>query len=354
MSDEATPAQTEPLKDWGALASKHFGKKYTGEATEAAETQTLVDEVPDDVPDDAQQSLDELPDDTDADSLEEPLNGEEAFDAVDSFEDFIAQQELDAEWAHSLKIPVKINGEQSHVSIDDMVRSYQTQEAANRRLEDAKAQSQEMRSQMEQERQALTQQVNVAVSLITQAEQSLGADEAKIDWQSLRESDPAEFSARKEEFRERHAAIEAMKRTAAQEYMAAKEKHEADQKQKRQQLIASEVDTLLKKVPEWASPSSNAEKQQATDYLKTIGYTEAEIEDLTDHRLLIMARDASRVSKSSDVKRKRIMKAPKAAKPGGGAQMTAQRKISEAQKALKKSGTKEAALAYMRAKRNSA
>lgn len=98
---------------------------------------------------------------------------------------------------------------------------------------------------------------------------------------------------------------------------------------------------------------------QIAEYLMTQGYQQADLENLTDHRALLIARDAAKwqehVKSLSSAKAKQATKEPaKTLKPGAAHQN--QQNSTAYQDALKrarKSGHEEDVMAVLAAKRNS-
>lgn len=136
--------------------------------------------------------------------------------------------------------------------------------------------------------------------------------EQNVDWEGLRQADPAEFLAQKEAQAQRIRAWKQAAQTA--------EQLKAQQRQARRQ---EEAEKLRESIPEWLDPDrakSDAEKivQGAAAY----GLTPQDIDAFDDHRLIRALKDAvayrELMAKNQTV-RAEVAKAPPMAKPGAGA-----------------------------------
>ena len=98
--------------------------------------------------------------------------------------------------------------------ISELIASYQTQEAATKNLNEAKevvrAQKQAHTEFLEQQQARLAE----SASLIESVEKIILEDYQKINWDSLRNDDPAEWSAKKQEFEERQNHVNSLKQKA--------------------------------------------------------------------------------------------------------------------------------------------
>jgi len=87
-----------------------------------------------------------------------------------------------------------------------------------------------------------------------------------------------------------------------------------------QQLMQAEMNVLLAKLPEWRnSEKAQAEKEQLKSYLANHGYTAPEIENVLDHRFILLARDAYKYRQLQQGKNEKLnqaRQAPPVTKPG--------------------------------------
>ena len=161
--------------------------------------------------------------------------------------------------------------------------------------------------EVEQAMTARLQQVDDHVAMLGRAIQSF---EAEVDWDALRQSDPGTYV----EQRERQAQ-------RLRQFNAAKAQADEQRKIFRQQKAAEEAQRLVEAIPEWLDKGrARAEATAIRDGVSAYGFSSEEFDQVIDHRLVLMARDAIEFrklkAKASEMKAT-VGKAPQLAKPGG-------------------------------------
>lgn len=157
---------------------------------------------------------------------------------------------------------------------------------------------------------------------LSQAQAMLQAqlqEQSNIDWQQLLETDPVEYLKQQHLANQRQAKLQQIQR----EQQDLHAKHQAEQAAQMQAFLRTQQEELLAKLPEWKDESkAKAEKAAIKDYLKTQGLEDAQIDNITDHRVVLMARKAmlyeQMMSKASAAAKKVSNLPQKVEKPGGG------------------------------------
>ncbi len=356
---EAAPEAPEPqVRDMSLLAAEKFGHQYHGRR-EPVEPSTETEETEDNAEERAEEGTDaEEPDAGDREAPEgEEVEGESEEEVIQSWNELVEAQGWDPEWASGLKVPVKIDGQDGEATFEDLVRSYQTQTAAEKRLEEAKAKSKQINEQVQQKADELNGSFQQVGALITRAESMLDSEMNGVDWQKLRVDDPSEYAAKKQEIAERREEIEKMKREAYQSYQQASQQQEQEAQQKRMEQLQVEQEALLQKLPDWKDPEkAQAEKTKLVGYLTTQGFDENDVMGASDHRLIVLARKAMLYDESqgkSDAARKKVQKVPKVLKPGAPKSNEQQQKESEdkVRQRLRSKGDLDSALTLMKSRR---
>ena len=239
-----------------------------------------------------------------------------------TLEELIAAQELDADWVLSLKLPVKVDGKPAEATISELVKSYQIEQAAKHRLEQAEAKLTKTNRELASQTEQLQGQFVIAAKVVKEAETFLASEEAAVDWKKLREQDPAEFTTRKGEFDDNRARVEKMKTEGAESWEAANKAHQERLAERLHEHLVAENKVLLAAIPAWEDKkTAKAEKTELVGFLMDeVGFSEEEVMASTDHRLILLARDAMAHRKSqakADVALKKVRKAPKTIKAGG-------------------------------------
>ena len=344
--EKGTPT-TESPASWALLASTEFGHNFHGDVPEpepAAEVQAEPAAQPAEIAETEQPEQE----------AQTPEQVEEV--PISSIEQLLEAQGYDPDWFDSLEVPVKINGQPGKAKLADMKASFQIQQAAEQRLAEAKERARAETTAIAQKREELNQQFNVTANLIQQAEQLLQGDASKVNWDKLRNDDPAEFSARQLEYSQRRAQIEQIKNGARAQYQQTQGQFQAEESERTRQRLTEESEKLFQKIPEWKDPEkAKTEKHMLAEYLVGAGMSQDEVANAVDHRLIVLARKAMLYDKGqnkAEVAKKKVMTIPKVMKPGAPKTPEQSKNIQKAQmkQRLQKSGSLEDALALLRSR----
>lgn len=212
----------------------------------------------------------------------------------------------------------------------------------------------QLTQQITQEREFVKREydsrINQLNTLAGVLHQELVGDQSALA--QLIETDPQEYLRRQQEMgrkaqllnqvQQHHAAIENMKTNEAQRL--------------RVESLAKNEARLLEALPEWRDQSKrSADTQEIAKTLFDTGYTSEELNDLTDHRALIIARKAMLWDKAQAVKAKQVkpdVAPPKAVKPGMAATPTNTKTqhLQDLAKKAKRTGKAEDVAAYLAAR----
>lgn len=252
------------------------------------------------------------PADASAESEEVPVQTlEELAEAIDA----------DPEWLRSLETTQKVNGKEIKVRLDDALRSYRTQEAAEEQLAEAKARTTEARDYLEGLKKELGgNAVQLAAVLEAQTEE-LKARANSIDWNQLRADDPAEWTAKQKELETAQSKIQQVREDAVAAYQQALGNIQAEELKQRNESLPKERDKLLTLIPEWKDTEIfDRERDQLVDYLGKQGYSQQEIEAASFRAsymaLAVKAMRFDRAKGKQNATKKKIAAIPKVLKPG--------------------------------------
>lgn len=351
---EQPAAPAEP--NYGILAKENYGSDFHGEAVEAAPEETPEAELaPEESPQETLEASEEAPEAPLEESSEQPEQVEAASEEanISSWEELVEAQAWEPEWANNLKIGVKVDGEESEVALSDLRASYQMQEAAEKRLNESKEKAKALNQAVADKSEQLNEQFSVAAKLIADAESILNSDEANID-PNLRNQDPAEWAAKEREIDKRRQHLAKLKTDAQGEYQKTAQQHQAERDKQLAELVSSEQEKLSVAIPEWADQElAKADKARVSKYLQSIGFSEQELNNAYDSRMIVMARKAMLHDERDtkiDPQKKRLKTIPKTLSPGSKKSETqSQQEQRDKLKArLKSSGKLEDAMALLR------
>ena len=246
----------------------------------------------------------------------------------------------------SERIPVEVDGKVVELTKAEIADAYKnglrqadytkkTMEAADAR-KTAEAESTAART----ERQEYAQKLNVyAVQL-----QGALQEQSQINWQQLLDSDPVEYLKQERIFNQRQAALQ----QAQQEQGRIYQQQQAEQAESVKTFLSNQQQELLAKLPEW----KNADKQKADitaikEYLVSMGFDAAELNNVVDHRNVLAYRKAmmydALIARASAATKKVATLPAKVERPGTAAVASDGR--GDAMKRLAKSGSVDDAAA---------
>lgn len=224
----------------------------------------------------------------------------------------------------NLKFKTKVDGREEEATLSDLIRDRQLAAASYARMNEAAQARQQFQTEREQVRQALGVQIKQAQQLNELAQNQLLQDFQRIDWNALRNSpDPTEranYSVLYTDFQARNAAIQ-----QTREQIAAAERTNAQAADtQRQQAFATERERLFQARPDWRDPAkANAAYQAISAIGRKLGFTDAELTGISDHRMLLGLHQLAELSAQTQKQQaalpkvlKRVRAAPKMATPG--------------------------------------
>lgn len=259
------------------------------------------------------------PEPAEQDQAEQDQAEQEPTDSDDTFE----PQQLEAE-PETLKegdtereverYKVKVNGEELDVTLDDLTKSYMMESDYRQKT-----------SKISEERKALELSQAEVAGKLAEMKHLIEFESSNLEseeMQELREIDPDEYLKR----------VEAVQAKAAK-YKAFKDDADARLKAEREKLVVEERQKLIQAIPDFLDQDKLiSETPKITNQLSKAGYSDSELQSLSDHRVFVLARKAMLYDEilSQSPETKKINQAPKASKPG--TVTTKEDRISQAQK----------------------
>lgn len=262
---------------------------------------------------------------------------------------------------YNIRVPVTgSDGIKSEISLGEWKDAYQGTD----KLTKAQKELAEQRDRWEAERQQaasrIEQSLKTAQSLTEAAERQLMQDIERIDWNGLRDADPAEYAARRQELLERQRLLEDAKARVSQEIQREHAERQTQSEAQWQEILRKEQKALQEALPEWRDEGkAKAEKAALSEYLQGAGFRSEEISNIADHRAVLLARKAmlyDKMVQQSDAAKKKVVKLGKKVLSPGVKQTRTEQKadaLSKQRATLRKSGKVDDAAALIEALRGS-
>ena len=189
------------------------------------------------------------------------------------------------------------------------------------------------------ETQAARQQYIHTMSQVVQSQLSGLEQFGNVNWENLKEEDPIQYVTKREEFRQ---AQERIQQTQQQQQHAQREE-EAELGKVKSLALREEHKRLVNAVPEWNDKDKRAKMvNEISSYAISQGFTKEELNDLIDHRSLIVLMKAAQFDaiKKPEIKAKKLKNKPNVIRAGKGASSKSGSKVKRTaqMKRLKQSG----------------
>lgn len=239
-----------------------------------------------------------------------------------------------------------IDGETHKVPVSELVKSYQLQGHVNNKSIALENDRKEFHATRDQAYGELTTRLQGLNQLIQMNEQALLAEYNGIDWNTLRMTEPGEWAALQQQFNQRALQIQQVKDLAGQESQRLTQEQQQQQQQALQDRVAGELQKMMADNPTWSDQAVMAKDiGEVGAFLRNqYGFTDQEIADNIDHRLMRMFKDAMafHAGTKAIADKKVPASVPKFVKPGtgGGDRPSLQkaRQVKETKQAIRKSG----------------
>ena len=213
----------------------------------------------------------------------------------------------------------KVGGETQQVDLKELVKGYQIDKYNSQRSQVVAEERKQFEQFAQQQATALQERVTQADSLVNTLEQQLVGEYDSINWEALRQADPAEYAARRQDFAVRYQQVQKVSEGIKTESDKLQQEQAMKRQQAQQQLLYSESQQALAVKPEWSDPKIRikAMEDMSSFIQDKYGYSAQEVAGITDHRVIGLIEDAmayQAIKKGSAPKLKKPV--PKFQKPG--------------------------------------
>lgn len=310
MEGETLPNETEPSVDTTPQESPERTGLFYKSAEPAEEPQesetaesdpTTQDEaktppVSADEPS-ATPTAESEPSGEESDPIQASGEEEETGETIQSFSQLVEHMEWDPEWAQTLTLTKKVDGEEKEVTIGELLKVDQTLDAAVKRLDEAKVKSKEMLEEADTGRQTQAKKLAETAAVLSFLDEFLGLKNADQRLAQIRkdQGDTA-YLAEKDRMttlQQKLAQVRQYASTAMEEVMG----HMGGgmTEAEKEELAKEEHSALLNRIPAWQKDADLMEREsrEMVGYIRdTYGYDDEAIQNTLDHRLWDMARKA--------------------------------------------------------------
>lgn len=329
--DGADLGGSDALSFEDRIASSLFDDGDADESDEAVDDDGDDSDLPED---------DDVDDDEDADGSDEDETDDDESEVEDDDDQTLAaalglpEGKADYDKDGNVVIKAVVDGKETNVKVSDLVKSYQLEGHVNNKsmkLESERKQFEEVRDSAVK---GMTERVKQLNGLMEFAEKQLLSDYQGIDWQNLRVSDPAEYTALQQDMQNRANQIAQVKNFAKQTQDSMSEEKQQEIAQKKQEFVKTQVSKMIEDNPSWSDQEvMQKEFGEIGAFLtKEYGFSAEEIANSLDSRLMRLIQDARKYKGATkEVKSKQVKSIPKfKSKTSSSAQRKAAAKARQA------------------------
>jgi len=280
--------------------------------------------------------------------VQEPESAEEALD-FESIQDLAEALDMPPEkFLEKIKGKVKVDGEESEISLQEALNGYQRQADYQRKTAEIAEQRRQFEQIRAQQQNELAQRNHIAQASLQAAENVLMQEFAGINWQHLEATDPGTAALYRQKFADRQNEIRTYQNQLLQQQEYERQVREAEQQQFIQRYVEEQKSQLRAVSPDWTPETNKA----LASYLVDSGFSPEEVGSMVDHRHALIARKAmlyDQQQKSVDVAKAKVKPLPKMLKPNSktrNGKMTSE-KMNQLKQRLKQSGTVQDAAALI-------
>jgi len=254
------------------------------------------------------------PEPSEEESEEKSEEEAEEEDSEESPEEEEPEEESETETVYT----VRVDGKDVEVTEDELLKGYsrqadytkKTQELAEHRKEIDNAFAY-YQNEVQQTQQVRAQYVDAVESAIQNNYAHL-QQFANVDWEKLKSEDREEYLTKRDDYRQAQEQIDGLK----QEHQVAAEKQQAEMQEQHKRVWAEEHEKMSQVIPDWKDDEKRMAISKAVgEYALSRGYTQEELNQLVDHRSIIMLMKAKAYEdiqqKQTAVRSKKVKNKPK-------------------------------------------
>jgi hypothetical protein len=185
------------------------------------------------------------------------------------------------------------------VTIEQLKDTYKGQLKIQKEAQAIEHARHQMQTQWQQAAGQLQQKEQQAAALLQYVENNFLAEMGSVNWDYLRQNNPAEFAAMRLQFQEKQNNLANLKAQAAVRWEQAQREQAQVFEGQQRELLGRESRLLYDAIPEWRNPEvAQAEKREIANFLLSRGYDPQYVATLNNHREVLLARDAMRSAKA--------------------------------------------------------
>lgn len=220
---------------------------------------------------------------------------EESEEPIRSFSELVESQGWDPEWANSLTLTKKVDGETREVTIGELLRVDQTLDAATKRLEESKEKSKAILAEADGERQEAAKKLAESAAVLTFLEDFLGLKNAEQTLQKIRqEKGDTAYLVEKDRLEALQGQLGKLRNYTSEAMTEFLNRQGGMSETEMAEAAEQGHQKLLEMIPEWKDNPDlqQSEVKEMVSYAQEMGYSDDQIQQTLDPNLWNMLRKA--------------------------------------------------------------
>jgi hypothetical protein len=267
----------------------------------------------------AQESDDEVEDlDTDDSNEQETYDDDNGLSAL-AEELGLEADKLALTEDGEIQIKLKVNGKEERVDLKEAISQTQFSKANDEKARNLAEERKSFESERAQVAQQYSEQLQQIRGLGEMLQNKLTQEFQGIDWDRLRVSDPAEWTAKQREFEIRNQELHQAGQMLGQQMRAEQEREAQQEAEWRQQVMQSERAIMIEKNPSWADEERmSGDINKIVDYARSNGFEDDELQQVIHSRHVEVLKKAMLYDQGKTVADKKVKQAPKMQRASNG------------------------------------
>ena len=266
----------------------------------------------------AQESDDEIEDPETDDSNEQETYDDDGLAAL------AAELGLDADKLTlsedgEILVNLKVNGKDQQIDLKEAISQTQFSKANDEKARTLAEERKTFESERKQVAEAYQQQLQQVRGLGEMLQQKLMQDFQGVDWDRLRVTDPAEWTAKQREFELRNQELQQAGQMLGQQMRAEQEQQSQQEAQWRAETLQSEREKMIENNPTWRDEERmKGDLTKIVEYAKQSGFDDEELQSVIYSRHVEVLKKAMLYDQGKTVADKKVKQAPKMQRASNG------------------------------------
>ena len=280
----------------------------------------LVDDSEESEVEAAQESDDDVEyDDETDDSNEQETDGDEDGLAALAEELGLDADKLILSEDGEIQIRLRVNGKDEVIDLKEAVSQTQFSKANDEKARTLAEEKKVFEQERVQVAEAYSQQLQQIRGLGEMLQAKLMQDFQGIDWNHLRQTDPAEWTAKQREFELRNQELQQAGQMLGQQMRAEQEQVSQQEAQERAVILSSERERMIENNPSWRDEEvMRGELGKIVEYAASNGFSNEELSDVIHSRHVEVLKKAYLYDQGKTVANKKVKQAPKMQRASNG------------------------------------